>query len=79
MLRRITLSGASITTAATHLCVLCMRFCNGIIAYILLHTVLKFYLEITKAKELRTFLYILSDHPSYILGLRILGGFVFSV
>ena len=32
----------------------------------LLHTVMKFYLEMMKTKEMRTFLYILSDHPSYV-------------
>ena len=64
-LRCITLGGVSITTAATHVCVLCMRCCNGITAYILLHTVMKFYLEMIKTKEMRTFLYVLSDHPSY--------------
>ena len=54
-------------TAATHMCVLCMRNCNGITAYILLHYLLKFHLEITKAKEMTTVLYVLSDHPSYFI------------
>ena len=54
------------TTAATHMCVLCMRYCNGITADILLHYLMKFHLEITKDKEMATFLYVLSDHPSYI-------------
>ena len=52
-------------TAATHVCVLCMRYCNGITAYILLHYLMKFHLEMTKDKEMTAFLYILSDHPSY--------------
>ena len=65
MLRRIMLGGVSITTAAMHVCVLCMRYCNGITAYILLHYLMKFHLEITKYKEMTTFLYVLSDHPSY--------------
>ena len=53
------------TTAATHVCVLCMRFCNGITAYILLHYLMKFHLEILKDKEMTSILYVLSDHPSY--------------
>ena len=65
MLRRITLGSVSITTAATHVRVLCMRYCNGLIAYILLHFLMKFHLEITKDKEMTTFLYVLSDHPTY--------------
>ena len=65
MLRRITLGGVSITTPVTHVCVLCMHHCNGITANILLHYLLKFHLEITKAKEMTTVLYVLSDHPSY--------------
>ena len=65
MLCRITLGGVSITTAATHVCALCMRYCNGITAYISLHYLMKFHLEITKDKEMTAFLYILSDHPSY--------------
>ena len=59
------LGGVSITTAATHVRVLCMRYCNGIIADILLHYLMKFHLEITKDKEMTTFLYVLSDHPTY--------------
>ena len=39
-----------------------MRYCNGLIAYIFLHYLMKFHLEITKA----AFLYVLSDHPTYI-------------
>ena len=66
-MRRITIGGVSITTAATHVCVLCMRYCNGLIAYILLHYLMKFHLEITKDKEMTTFLYVLSDHPTYVL------------
>ena len=54
-------------TAATHVCVLCMRYCNGITAYILLPYLTKFHFEITKDKEMTTFLYELSDHPSYNL------------
>ena len=46
--------------------VLCMRYCNGFIAYILLHYLMKFHLEITKDKEMTTFLYVLSDHPTYM-------------
>ena len=59
-------------TAATHVCVLCMRYCNGITAYILLHYLMKFHLEITKAKEMTTFLYIhvLSDHPMYMVATK---------
>ena len=52
-------------TAATQVRVLCMRYCNGLIAYILLHYLMKFHLEITKDKEMTIFLYILSDHPTY--------------
>ena len=53
-------------TAATHMCVLCMRYCNGITADTLLHYLMKFHLEVTKDKEMTTFLFVLSDHPSYI-------------
>ena len=70
MLRRITLDGVSIMTDATHVCILCMRYCNGITAYILLHYVMKFYLEKTKAKEMTTFLYVLFDHPTYYIPLN---------
>ena len=59
------LDDVSITTAAMHVCVLCMNYCNGITAYILLHYLMKFHLEITKAKEMTTVLYIFSDHPTY--------------
>ena len=71
MLRRILLGGVSITTAATHVRVLCMRYCNGLIAYILLHYLMKFHLEITKDKEMTIFLYVLSDHPTYVKKLLI--------
>ena len=64
-MRRITIGGVSITTAATHVCVLCMRYCNGLIAYVFLHYLMKFHLEVTKDKEMTTFLYVLSDHPTY--------------
>ena len=62
-----TLGSVSITTAATHVRVLCMRYCNGLIAYILLHYLMKFHLEITRDKEMTTFLYVLSDHPTYLI------------
>ena len=52
-------------TAATHVCILGMRYFNGITVYILLHYLMKFHLEITKEKERTTFLYILSAHPTY--------------
>ena len=32
-------------------------------SYVLLHFVLKFHHEISKAKEMTTFLYVFSDHP----------------
>ena len=50
------LGGVSITTAATHVRVLCMRYCNGLIAYILLHYLMEFHLEITKDEVKATFL-----------------------
>ena len=56
MLRRIKLGGVSITTAAPHVRILCMCYCNGLIVYILLHYLMKFLLEITKDKEMATFL-----------------------
>ena len=59
------LGSVSMMTAAMHLCVLCMRYCNGIPAYVMLHYVLKLHLEMTKAKEMITFLYIFFDHPTY--------------
>ena len=67
------IGGVSITTAATHVCVLRMRYCNGITAYIhvLLQYLMKFHLEITKDIEMTTFLYVLSDHPTYYPGERI--------
>ena len=52
-------------TAATHVRVLCMRYCKGLIAYILLHYLMKFHLVIAKDKEMTIFLYVLSDHPKY--------------
>ena len=58
-------------TAATHVRVLCMCYCNGLIAYILLHYLMKFHLEITKDKEMTVFLYVLSDHPTYVLNLSL--------
>ena len=48
------LGGVSITTAATHVRVLCMRYCNGLIAYILLHYLMEFHLEITKDEVMAT-------------------------
>ena len=54
-----TLGSVSITTAATHVHVLCMRYCNGFIAYILLHYLMKFHLEITKDKEMTTSVVVL--------------------
>ena len=55
------------TTAATHVCAIYMRYCNGITAYILLHYLMIFHIEITKDKEMKTFLYVLSDHPTYYI------------
>ena len=56
-------------TAATHVRVLCTRYCNGLIEYILLHYFMKFHLEITKDKEMTTFFIrtFRSPHVFYIL------------
>ena len=72
MLRRITLGGVSITTAATNVCVLRIRVR---ITYAFLQLNNCIYIaalvdEISsrnnkKAKEMTTFLYVLSDHPMY--------------
>ena len=66
-MRRITFSGISITTAATHVCVLCMRYCNGNTAHILLHYVMKFHLEIAKAKERTDNIFIHTFRSPHVL------------
>ena len=50
-------------TAATHVCELCMRYCNRKTAHILLHYVMEFHLEITKAKERTDNIFILVYFP----------------